>query len=340
MKGKVYLVGAGPGDPELLTVKALRLLRSAEAVLHDDLVVPEILALISPTAQIHNVGKRCGKKKILQEEINFLMIALADSGLRVVRLKSGDPLIFGRAGEEIESLRRANIAFEIVPGVTSSFGAAAVAQIPLTHRHASSALVLLTAHQAAGSEATNWSRLAGSGATLVIYMPGKNYSEIGMKLRASGVAPETPCAVISRATTRHQRTHRTTVSQLRTSPELPAPTLLVVGEVVRFADAASLTSEFFVSTHVETAASVMPRSLFADSSYHIAVADVERLEFEEKRSHSRDRPDSGTSEGRNRTPAECRRNLESAARAGLGLRDFRKPSRHLIGFRRRRHGID
>ena len=129
MKGKVYLVGAGPGDPELLTLKALRLLRTADAVLHDDLVAPEILNLIPPTAQIHNVGKRCGKKKILQGEINYLMVALATSGLRVVRLKGGDPLIFGRAGEEIESLRRANIDFEIVPGISSAMGAAATATI-------------------------------------------------------------------------------------------------------------------------------------------------------------------------------------------------------------------
>src|SRR5262249_10894931 len=141
MKGKVFLVGAGPGDPELLTLKALRLLRTADAVLHDDLVAPEILQLISPKAQLHNVGKRCGKTKILQGEINYLMIALAASGLRVVRLKSGDPLIFGRAGEEVESLRRASVPFEIVPGVTSALGAAAVAQIPLTHRRASSSLV-------------------------------------------------------------------------------------------------------------------------------------------------------------------------------------------------------
>src|ERR1700747_3156683 len=132
MNGKVYLVGAGPGDPELLTLKALRLLRTADAVLHDDLVTPEILNLIPPSAQVHNVGKRCGKKRILQGEINYLMVALAASGLRVVRLKSGDPLIFGRAGEEIESLRAANIPFEVVPGVTSAFGAAAAAQIPLT----------------------------------------------------------------------------------------------------------------------------------------------------------------------------------------------------------------
>ena len=282
MKGKVYLVGAGPGDPELLTVKALRLLRTAEAVLHDDLVAPEILALIPPTAQVHNVGKRCGKKKILQEEINFLMVALADSGLRVVRLKSGDPLIFGRAGEEIESLRRANIPFEIVPGVTSSFGAAAAAQIPLTHRRASSALVLLTAHQAAGSEAANWSKLAGSGATLVIYMPGKNYTEIGTKLRAAGVTPDTPCAIISRATTRHQRTHRTTVSELRTSPDLPAPTLLVVGEVVRFADPASLGNDFVIPTAAETADGLMPAALLTDSPYQAVSFGGTEIEKDEE----------------------------------------------------------
>ena len=197
MKGKVYLVGAGPGDPELLTLKALRLLHTAEAVLHDDLVAPEILNLIPPAAQMHNVGKRCGKKKILQGEINFLMVALAESGVNVVRLKSGDPLIFGRAGEEIDTLRQANVPYEIVPGVTSALGAAAAAQIPLTHRRNSSAVVFITAHQAAGSNEANWSKLAGSGATLVIYMPGQNYPEIAAKLTGAGLASETPCAIIS-----------------------------------------------------------------------------------------------------------------------------------------------
>ena len=246
MKGKVYLVGAGPGDPELLTLKALRVLKTAEAVLHDDLVSPEILQLIPATAQVHNVGKRSGKKNIQQQEINFLMVALADSGLRVVRLKSGDPLIFGRAGEEIEALRRAEIPFEIVPGVTSAFGAAAAAQIPLTHRRTSSALVFITAHQAPGSDAANWSKLAGSGATLVIYMPGQNYSEVAAKLKSAGLAAETPCAVISRATTAHQRTHRSTIADLPRSPKLAAPTLLVVGEVVRLADPATLAQQFEV----------------------------------------------------------------------------------------------
>jgi len=253
MNGKVYLVGAGPGDPELLTLKALRLLRNADAVLHDDLVAPEILNFIPSTAQIHNVGKRCGKKKILQAEINFLMIALAASGLQVVRLKGGDPLIFGRAGEEIESLRQNNIPFEIVPGVTSALGAAAAAQLPLTHRRASDALVFITAHRAseqvsskgrdkesAENDGADWSKLAASGATLVIYMPGQNYNHMAEKLTAAGLSPKTPCAIISRATTKYQRTHLTTVFDLHRSPQLAAPTLLVVGEVVRMADPATM----------------------------------------------------------------------------------------------------
>ncbi len=262
MKGKVYLVGAGPGDPELLTLKALRLLRTADAVLHDDLVAPEILKLIPPTAQIHNVGKRCGKKKILQGEINYLMVALAASGLHVVRLKGGDPLIFGRAGEEIESLRRANIPYEIVPGVTSALGAAAAAQIPLTHRRASSALVLITAHRASENDATDWSKFVGSGATLVIYMPGQNYSDVARKLTSAGLAEETPCAVISRATTKYQRTHRTSVAKLHRAPQLPAPTLLVVGEVVRFADPVAVVDEFVVPHMSEGNSSSIPLQLF------------------------------------------------------------------------------
>jgi uroporphyrin-III C-methyltransferase len=249
MKGKVYLVGAGPGDPELLTLKALRVLRTADAVLHDDLVPVEILKLAPSSAQVHNVGKRCGKKNIAQEEINFLMIALAEAGLQVIRLKSGDPMIFGRAGEEIEALRRAGISYEIVPGVTSALGAAAAAQIPLTHRRVSSALVFITAHQASGSEAANWSKLAGSGATLVIYMPGQDYSGIAAKLKGAGLAGEMPCAIISRATTAQQRTHLSTIAELSNSPRLASPTLLVVGEVVRFADPVLLAQEF------ETAAS-------------------------------------------------------------------------------------
>src|SRR5579864_8657068 len=147
MRGKVYLVGAGPGDPELLTIKATRVLKHADALLHDDLVAPEILRLAPVHAQIHNVGKRCGKKNISQEEINFLMVTLAASGSQVVRLKGGDPLIFGRIGEEITALRKANIEFEIVPGITAALGAASTTQIPLTNRSSSHALVFLRSEE-------------------------------------------------------------------------------------------------------------------------------------------------------------------------------------------------
>jgi len=243
VKGKVFLVGAGPGDPELLTLKALRLVRTAEAVLYDDLVSPEILAMVPSTAQLHDVGKRCGTKKIRQEEINFLMIALAESGLQVVRLKSGDPLIFGRAGEEMQALRNAGIPYEVIPGVTSAFGAAASVGIPLTHRKSSSAVVLITAQQASDSEAANWSKLAASGATLAIYMPGYRYAELASKLRNAGLAGQTPAAIISRATTAGQQTYRTTIEKLLQAPHLPAPTLLVVGEVVGLARIDTIADE-------------------------------------------------------------------------------------------------
>jgi uroporphyrin-III C-methyltransferase len=254
MKGKVYLVGAGPGDPELLTLKALRVLRTADAVLYDDLVAPEILRLVPSTAQLRSVGKRCGKKNIHQEEINFLTIGLADSGLQVVRLKSGDPMIFGRAGEEIEALRKAGVDYEIVPGVTSALGAAAAAGIPLTHRQMSSAVVFITAHQASGSAATDWAKLAGGGATLVIYMPGHDHAGIAANLKKASLAPDTPCAIISRATTKHQQLFRTTVGALAEAPQLLSPTLLVVGEVVRQSDtavsqfASPLSEELYVSS--------------------------------------------------------------------------------------------
>jgi uroporphyrin-III C-methyltransferase len=238
MNGKVYLVGAGPGDPELLTVKALRLLQTAGAVLHDDLVAPEILELIPSSTQVQNVGKRCGRKAMRQEEINFLIVALATSGLQVVRLKSGDPLIFGRAGEEIEALRRSNIAYEIVPGVTSALGAAATAGIPLTHRQQSSTLILTTGHRASENSDAAWSNLAAGESTLVVYMPGHEYAEMAARLVAAGFSEDTPCAIISQATTPRQRVHRTTISRLHLSPTLPAPTLLLVGEVVKFADPA------------------------------------------------------------------------------------------------------
>jgi uroporphyrin-III C-methyltransferase len=235
MTGKVYLVGAGPGDPELLTLKAVRVLKFADVVLHDDLVGADILRLAPAHAKVRNVGKRCGQKSISQEEINFLMVALAASGLQVVRLKGGDPLIFGRVGEEIAALREAQIEFEIVPGITAALGAASSAQIPLTHRQSSHALVFLTGHSASAADPTNWRALVSLGATVVIYMPGRQYSEVALKLQTAGLPNDTPCAIISRATTSEEQVFPTDLENLADAPRLPAPTLLVIGEVLRHA---------------------------------------------------------------------------------------------------------
>jgi uroporphyrin-III C-methyltransferase len=243
MTGKVYLVGAGPGDPDLLTLKALKLLKSADVVLHDDLVGPEILAFIPSSTQVHSVGKRFGHKRITQADIHALLVQNALLGLQVVRLKSGDPLIFGRAGEEIEALRQAGIDFEIVPGVTSAFGAAANAQIPLTHRQVSSALVLVTGHHAGSDEFADWPARIPTDATVVVYMPGTDYRSTAQQLLRAGVPGTTACAIVSQATGPDEQVHVTTVEGLQASPRLPSPTLLVVGEVVRLAKPAALRQE-------------------------------------------------------------------------------------------------
>jgi uroporphyrin-III C-methyltransferase len=234
--GKVFLVGAGPGDPELLTLKAAKALREADVVLHDGLVSPEILRLVPPTAKIVNVGKRCGKQSTPQEQINRLLVQCALLGLQVVRLKGGDPFIFGRGGEELEALRSARIPVEIVPGITAALGAGAGAQIPLTHREISSTLILVTGSSKHSGHVANWPDRLPSNATIVVYMPGHDFAALEQRLRASGVDPETPCAIISGATTESEQIHVTTVANLSTAPRLVPPRLLVIGEVVRFAD--------------------------------------------------------------------------------------------------------
>jgi uroporphyrin-III C-methyltransferase len=244
MTGKVYLVGAGPGDPDLLTLKALELMKAADVVLYDDLIRPEILTLIPSRAQRQNVGKRFGQKRVSQEEINRLLIQNAMLGLQVVRLKSGDPLIFGRAGEEIEALRRAKIEFEIVPGITAALGAAANAQVPLTHREVSSSVVLVTGHRAGSDEFADWPAKIPTDATVVVYMPGYDYQSTGQQLLRAGLPGDTACAIISQATSPGEQVHFTTVEKLDRSPRLPSPTLLVVGEVVRLAKPAALRQQF------------------------------------------------------------------------------------------------
>jgi uroporphyrin-III C-methyltransferase len=243
-RGKVFLVGAGPGDVELLTVKALNVLQSAEVVLHDELVGRDVLALIPETAEVHNVGKRSGQKSARQEHINALLIDYASRGYRVVRLKGGDPLLFGRAGEEIEALRKADIEFEIVPGVTAALAAAASAQIPLTHREVSSALMVLTSHHSKFTDSDPWPAHIPTNVTLVVYMPGYAYEVTKAKLLKAGLSHRTPCAVISQATSAQEQVFRTTIADLHDAPRLPAPTLLVVGDVVRFADHATLRQQF------------------------------------------------------------------------------------------------
>jgi uroporphyrin-III C-methyltransferase len=232
MHGKVYLVGAGPGDPELLTRKAWRLLQSADVILHDDLVSEEILRVLPRAAQVVNVGKRCGPKGISQIEINERIIGLAREGKMVARLKNGDPLLFGRAGEEMEALRQAGIDFEVIPGVTAALGAAASAQISLTDRRHASRVVFVTAHRAVGTGLTNERHVADD-TTYVIYMPGARYSELAAELQAAGIGAEIPCVVISRATTKDEKIYRTTVAKLSHFPGAVAPALLVVGSVVR-----------------------------------------------------------------------------------------------------------
>ena len=241
--GKVYLVGAGPGDPELLTLKAAKILRSAEVVLHDELVSPEILRLIPSSADLVNVGKRSGQPSTPQSTINHLLVQYALLGLRVVRLKGGDPFIFGRGGEEMEALRRAGIEVEVVPGVTAALGAAAAVQVPLTHRELSSTLILVTGSSKQSNHIANWPDRLPSNATVVVYMPG-DLGLLQSRLLASGVSPITPCAIVSEATTEAEQTHITKVSDLADSPSMAAPKLLVIGEVVRLADPRRLHEQF------------------------------------------------------------------------------------------------
>lgn len=242
MTGKVYLVGAGPGDPELLTLKALRVLRSADVVLHDELVGAEVLDFVSPGAHILNVGKRAGRNSTPQEEINASLVQYAQLGFQVVRLKGGDPLIFGRAGEEMAALRLANVDFEIVPGITAALGAAADSQIPLTHRHIASSLIVLTGHHSNDGD-RSWPESIAATATVLIYMPGFDFKGIADGLVAAGVTPETPCAIVSKATSREEKFYLTTVQELPLAPRLLAPTLLVVGAVARLARAAPLVDD-------------------------------------------------------------------------------------------------
>jgi uroporphyrin-III C-methyltransferase len=233
--GTVYLAGAGPGDPEFLTLRALRLLETADVILPDDLVSDEVLALAHTGAEITPVGKRCGQPRITQAEIHHLMIEAARAGRSVLRLKSGDPLVFGRAGEEIAALRGAGIPFEIVPGISAAFAVAAALRTPLTDRAAASKLILATAHHAAGKIqlTPKWTGAFPEDSTLVIYMPGRHFRVLADDLIASGIAPETPCVAVSRATTRDEQVHATTLALLEDDAVGPAPVILLIGHAIQ-----------------------------------------------------------------------------------------------------------
>ncbi|MDP3073140.1 MAG: uroporphyrinogen-III C-methyltransferase [Opitutaceae bacterium] len=239
--GKVHLVGAGPGDVELLTLKAARLIRTAEAIVHDHLVSREILALASQAAELVFVGKKGGGFCCPQRDIEGTLIRLAREGKMVVRLKGGDPFIFGRGGEEAEALVAAGIAFEIVPGVTSALAAAAYAGIPLTHRAHSSAVIFLTGHEDPNKPDTaiRWEDYGRTGATLCLYMGMKNLETITRRLQAGGLSAETPAAVIQSATTGEHRQLVTTVGRIALESEhagFGAPAIVVIGEVAGLAD--------------------------------------------------------------------------------------------------------
>ena len=236
LPGKVYLVGAGPGSAKLLTLRAVELLRVADVVFHDDLVSAEVLALIPARTAVFNVGKRCGFKRCTQEEIQRQMIAAAQTGQTAVRLKGGDPLIFGRTGEEIRALRENGIQFEIVPGITAASAAAAAAQIPLTDRDCASKLVILSNHPSPERDSRNWHRSISQDATLVFYMPGGDFAPLREELQQSGVSLDTPCLLVSRATLADQTTLRTSLRWLTETRRIPAPAVLIVGAAVAGAD--------------------------------------------------------------------------------------------------------
>ncbi|MBX3715201.1 MAG: uroporphyrinogen-III C-methyltransferase [Burkholderiales bacterium] len=235
-RGEVFLVGTGPGDPDLLTVKAHRLIREAEVVLYDNLVSEEIMALVPPAAERIYVGKKRADHAMRQEAINELLVSLAHMGRRVLRLKAGDPFVFGRGGEEIETLSASGVRFEVVPGITAALGAAAYAGIPLTHRDHAQSCVFVTGNTQDGELNVDWAAIVRPRQTVVIYMGFQNLDELCRELVAHGLPPRTPAAMVQQATTSAQRVvsaDLATLAQRAREAGLKPPTLIIVGEVVR-----------------------------------------------------------------------------------------------------------
>jgi uroporphyrin-III C-methyltransferase len=232
MPGKVFIVGAGPGPADLLTVRAVEALRAAQVVLYDDLVSAEVQGLCPASAELINVGKRCGKRGNSQEQINALMILHARQKRAVVRLKSGDPAVFGRLGEELDALREAGVSFEIVPGITAAAAAASAAELTLTDRRYASALVVLTAHNARlGDQMRQRTPFNPERTTFAVYMPGPDYGKTARELMERGIDATTPCAVVSKACRRDQKVRFLTLAGLGSAHGIIAPAVLIVGRV-------------------------------------------------------------------------------------------------------------
>ncbi len=234
-RGEVYLVGAGPGDPDLLTFRALRLMQKADVVVYDNLVAKPILEMSRRDAQRIYVGKKRAEHTMAQEEINGLLVKLAKEGKRVLRLKGGDPFIFGRGGEEIETLAAEGIPFQVVPGITAASGVASYAGIPLTHRDHAQVCMFVTGHLKDGTMNLDWEQLARPRQTVVVYMGLHGLETLCSKLIEHGLPGTTPIAIVQQGTTRHQRVVTGTLATLPHNPqvsELHAPTLIIVGGVV------------------------------------------------------------------------------------------------------------
>jgi uroporphyrin-III C-methyltransferase/precorrin-2 dehydrogenase/sirohydrochlorin ferrochelatase len=234
--GKVYLVGGGPGDPELLTLRAARLLREADTVVYDNLVSSGVMEMVNGRAERIYVGKQCSRHTLSQDEINQLLVDLARQGKNVVRLKGGDPFIFGRGGEELEVLVQANILFEVVPGITAASGVSCYAGIPLTHRDHAQSCIFTTGHLKDDSLDLDWATLARPRQTVVIYMGLAALPAICRNLLAHGQRSDMPVAVVERGTQPQQRVITgtlTTIATLTAATAMQSPSLIIVGDVVR-----------------------------------------------------------------------------------------------------------